>query len=181
MAALVFIPSPQYQGIRAGPADIYPPVPGATNPNITQANITDTICNPNWSTKSIRPPASYTTALKKKQLVEFGYADTKLADYEEDHLVSLELGGDPKDPNNLWPEKYTASVADGGARSKDQVENELHREVCAGTITLAQAQTIITTDWYAFYLQMKKQVKYGSVEPQSDPDDEVDNVGTTVQ
>jgi hypothetical protein len=25
-------------------------------------------------------------------------------DYEEDHLISLELGGAPRDPKNLWPQ-----------------------------------------------------------------------------
>src|SRR5216683_2609243 len=28
------------------------------------------------------------------------------AHYEEDHLVSLELGGHPRDPRNLWPERW---------------------------------------------------------------------------
>ena len=39
-----------------------------------------------------------------KQIAEYGYADTSTADYEEDHLIPLELGGAPRDPNNLWPE-----------------------------------------------------------------------------
>jgi len=30
--------------------------------------------------------------------------------YEEDHLISLENGGDPKDPKNLWPEPYNTKV-----------------------------------------------------------------------
>ena len=28
------------------------------------------------------------------------------SDYQEDHLISLELGGNPTDPRNLWPEPY---------------------------------------------------------------------------
>ena len=38
-----------------------------------------------------------------------------------------------------------------GAKSKDAVENALHREVCAGTLTLRQAQWIIATDWFKYY------------------------------
>jgi hypothetical protein len=60
---------------RIGPPEIYPdPVktPGAANPEITQGNIQDNICNPLWSTKQIRPPSGYTSKLKKKQLGEYG-------------------------------------------------------------------------------------------------------------
>jgi hypothetical protein len=80
---------------RAGPPWAYPDpsrTPGFTNPDITQANIEQTVCNPEWSTKSIRPPSSYTTRLKKEQIQEWGLPGTT-ADYEEDHFISLELGG----------------------------------------------------------------------------------------
>jgi hypothetical protein len=139
---------------RVGPADIYPdPVrtPGATNPDITQDNIRETICNPRWSTKSIRPPASYTNHLKVGQIREYGYSDSTLKDYEEDHFIPLELGGNPTDPRNLWPEPFETSIPDGGAHSKDKVENYLHAEVCAGSLTLEQAQKEITGDWYRVY------------------------------
>lgn len=144
---------------RIGPSDIYPnPVvtPGATNPDVTQDTISQNICNPQWSTKSIRPAASYTTALKVKQLAgDYAYeniSDTKLV--EEDHLISLELGGSPDSPLNLWPEPYTTSIPDGGAKVKDTVENYLHKQVCSGAITLADAQRLISSDWYMVYKNM---------------------------
>lgn len=143
--------------IVAHTSDIYPQsqTTGATNPDITQLNIGDNICNPNWSTKSIRPPVNYTNALKAKQIKEYGYTDTNMADYEEDHLISLELGGSPTDPKNLWPESYNGSLSDGGARSKDQVENALHKAVCNGSMSLSDAQKIITTDWYGYLKKIK--------------------------
>jgi hypothetical protein len=140
----------------AGPADIYPDperTPGAANPEITQDNIRETICNPRWSTKSIRPAASYTNRLKVEQIREYSYADSSLKDYEEDHFIPLELGGNPTDPRNLWPEPYETSIPDGGAHAKDQVENYLHAEVCAGSLTLEQAQKEITEDWYRVYTE----------------------------
>jgi hypothetical protein len=140
---------------RLGPADIYPRAdltPGAANPDVTQENLGRTICNPHWSTKSIRPPAEYTNRLKHQQLGEYAEADTDPRDYEEDHLIPLELGGHPTDPKNLWPEAYVTSVQDGGARDKDKVENYLHDEVCAGRIPLAAAQREIATDWYRVYV-----------------------------
>jgi len=51
---------PPAQSSRVVPADIYPDparTPGAANPQVTQQNIRDNICNPRWNTKLIRPPA----------------------------------------------------------------------------------------------------------------------------
>jgi hypothetical protein len=138
----------------AGPPDIYPDparTPGATNADITQENIRDTICNPRWSTKSIRPPAAYTNRLKMEQIGEYGYSDSRPRDYEEDHFIPLELGGNPTDPKNLWPEPFDTSIPDGGAHAKDKVENYLHAEVCSGSLTLDQARREISEDWYRVY------------------------------
>lgn len=127
--------------------------PGATNPDITQDNIHQTICNnhgpgKHWTTKLIRPPANYTTKLKRQQIEQYGFADKSLKDYEEDHLISLTLGGHPRDPKNLWPEAY---AGEWGAKVKDRLENKLHDLVCGGTLTLKQAQTAIRTDWVKAY------------------------------
>ena len=142
---------------RYGPGILPDPqlTPGATNPDVTQDNIGGNICNPKWSTSSIRPPSSYTTKLKETQLAN-GYAvagDTNTADYEEDHLISLEIGGNPTDPANLWPESYKTTP---NARDKDAVENWLHKEVCSDSMTLAEAQREISTDWYVVYQQLKQ-------------------------
>jgi hypothetical protein len=137
-----------------GPADIYPDpsrTPGAVNPEITQDTIRQTICNPRWSTKSVRPDASYTHRLKVEQIREYAYSDSSLRDYEEDHFIPLELGGSPTDPKNLWPEPFETSILDGGAHAKDEVENYLHAEVCSGSLTLDQARAEIVEDWYRVY------------------------------
>src|ERR1044072_3556487 len=123
--------------------------PGVENPKVTQANIKRTICKANW-TKTIRPPTSYTNKLKLQQIVEYGYSDKKPASYEEDHLISLQLGGDPRDPENLWPEAYAGKC---GARVKDKVETKLKRLVCSGQVTLAQAQQMIAHNWVAAHNQ----------------------------
>ena len=141
--------------VRMGPPDIYPDkirTPGAIDPDITQDNIQENICNPRWSTKSIRPPASYTSRLKREQILQYDYGDTDPADYEEDHLIPLEIGGNPTDPKNLWPEPYSPSIPDAGARAKDRVENFLHKQVCTGNLTLEEAQKEIATDWYRIYV-----------------------------
>lgn len=124
--------------------------PGATNPDVTQATIGQTICVSGW-TKTIRPPASYTNKLKAQQMPLYGYpAGTDPASLEEDHLISIELGGSPTDPKNLWPQEWN-TVSGWGAHRKDVIETKLKRLVCAGTITLKEAQTAIRTDWVAAY------------------------------
>lgn len=140
---------------RMGPADIYPNAaitPGAINLEITQENIDQTICNPHWSTRSVRPPEDYTYRLKREQIATYHDLDTNTRDYEEDHLIPLELGGNPTDPKNLWPEAYATSLPDGGAKEKDKVESYLHAQVCSGAIPLAEAQQMIATDWYRVYV-----------------------------
>ena len=106
--------------------------PGVLNPDVTQANIRSTVCRHGW-TETIRPPTSYTNALKRKQMRQYREAGS-LSDYQEDHLISLELGGNPTDPRNLWPEPYPR------ASDVDKIENELNDEVCSGQLTLAEAQ-----------------------------------------
>lgn len=119
--------------------------PGALNPAVTQATIHSTICVSGYST-SIRPSTSYTNALKVQQIAEYGYSDTSTADYEEDHLINLSLGGSPKSPQNLWPEpRY--ETGGSTATDKDTVEYKLYKAVCAGTIQLAPAQNAIASDW----------------------------------
>jgi hypothetical protein len=106
--------------------------PGVLNPDVTQRNINSTICVRGW-TKTIRPPTSYTNALKEKQMREYGVGGST-SDYQEDHLISLELGGHPTDPRNLWPEPYPRASA------VDSIENDLNGKVCSGELTLESAQ-----------------------------------------
>lgn len=121
--------------------------PGVANPDVTQGNINQTICVSGW-TKTVRPSTSYTNELKVKQIEEYGYKDRNLSSYEEDHLISLQLGGHPRDPKNLWPQPY---VSQCGARVKDVVETRLKRLICEGKITLAEAQNAIARNWIAAY------------------------------
>ncbi|RFU37337.1 hypothetical protein DZF91_33370 [Actinomadura logoneensis] len=114
--------------------------PGALNPDVTQANIHRTICVAGY-TKRIRPPVSYTNALKRRQIKEYGYRNTDPSAYEEDHFVPLSLGGAPRDPKNLWPEPGASP------NPKDRVEFTLYKAVCAGQATLAAAQRAIVEDW----------------------------------
>src|SRR5205814_8977327 len=100
--------------------------------DVTQATIRSTICKRGW-TRTIRPPASYTGDLKMRQMRRYARAGSP-HEYQEDHLISLELGGDPTDQRNLWPEPYPR------AAEVDQMENELNAAVCSGRLSLRGAQ-----------------------------------------
>lgn len=141
---------------KAGPEYIYPLVSGAIDYEVS-AHPEQTICNSNWSTKSTRPPVSYTNFIKVEALANYNRkfgTSYKMADGELDHLVSIELGGSPTSTDNLWFEPYITQVGGTqvGAHEKDKVENFLHSYVCAGNTSLSQAQQSIVKDWYKIYL-----------------------------
>ena len=100
--------------------------------SIMTTTIAATICKRGW-TRTIRPPTAYTDALKRTQLRAYGLAGPA-SGYQEDHLISLELGGHPTDPRNLWPEPYPR------ASEVDAIENELNAKVCSGELSLESAQ-----------------------------------------
>lgn len=130
-----------------------PTVPGADNPAVTQANIMNTICVSGW-TKTIRPPVSYTNAIKQ-HLMTVHNLPGKLSDYELDHETPLENGGDAGYalgadglPLNLWMQPYAGPY---GARTKDKLETRLKTLVCNGTIDLATARHELQFDWIEAY------------------------------
>jgi hypothetical protein len=122
--------------------------PGALNPAVAQATIRTTICRSGYSS-SIRPSTSVTEPEKLASIRAYGFHQGA-ASYEYDHLISLELGGAPNDPRNLWPENGASP------NLKDKVENYLHARVCGGSMSLASAQRIIALDWVSFYNQNLK-------------------------
>lgn len=124
------------------------------NSNITPGSVatTDTtaVCRPGRATE-IRPKGALWTHLKEEAYARYGikrghrsYVDPdghRHPAYEVDHLVPLELGGSPDDIRNLWPQPITV------AKTKDKVEDELHKLVCSGQMPLAQAQAAIAKNW----------------------------------
>jgi hypothetical protein len=87
--------------------------------------------------------------------------------------LSLEGGGNPFDPPNLWPEptSRTPGVNGAGWETKDRVECFLHDAICfevpnhkttsqkyhpTRLIPLQRAQEILAQDWYACYEDMVK-------------------------
>jgi hypothetical protein len=121
--------------------------PGAVNPQVTQATIATTICQSGW-TATVRPPASVTGPEKVGSARAYGYTGS-FRTGEYDHLIPLELGGDPNDPANLWLQPNENPTATSTRNTKDGLENTLKGLVCSRRLTLAAAQQTIATNWLA--------------------------------
>lgn len=127
------------------PCGVLPNVPGVLNPDVTQETIYQTICVSGW-TKTVRPNVRITNKIKRALLAKV--SDENPKHYELDHNISLQLGGALDDAGNLWLQPYAGKC---GARVKDVIEGKLKRLICAGSITLGEAQQEITRDWVASY------------------------------
>ena len=99
-----------------------------------------------------RPFRKVPSSVKRKAYAAYGRQNHKgvctgKEGCEIDHLISLEIGG-ANTIANLWPQPYSG---DWNAHIKDKLENLLHKKVCAGEITLEEAQKEISTNWIEAY------------------------------
>jgi hypothetical protein len=124
--------------------------PGAIDPEVTEANIKESICKSShftW-TEGHAPPVSFLESIAQEQIQQYGYSDTNIKHYQMDHLIPLSLGGHPTDPKNIWPQ---ALIAKWSARRKDYLEEVMHAKVCKGEIGLKEAQDLFRTNWIEAY------------------------------
>jgi hypothetical protein len=113
--------------------------PGVTNP----VSIND-ICSMDHDQVVRR----VSEALQQQVFREYGLRGARVENYEVDYLISPGLGG-ADDIRNLWPEpRYNTTW---NSFVKDQLEDYLHRSVCAGKLDLATAQKDLSTDWISAY------------------------------
>jgi hypothetical protein len=124
--------------------------PGSVRSDITDDTKAATICNPHWSTSTIRAPKSETDRLKTIAMQAYGVPASARATTELDHDEPLELGGS-NDVSNFWAERSDLS-GQGFRNSKDDVENRLHAAVCGRIpgmrpVSLRDAQIAIARDW----------------------------------
>lgn len=124
--------------------------PGATDPEVSEANIKESICRVTHFTweEGHMPPPSFMESVKKEQLKLYGFTDGDTKHYFMDHLIPLSLGGNPTDLKNIWPQQL---ITKWSARRKDYLEEILHDKVCKGEVTLKDAQEQIRTNWVEAY------------------------------
>jgi hypothetical protein len=87
----------------------------------------------------------------RRQLARYHYDDTNPTHFRLDHVIPVELGGDPDAPSNMWPQPLSPTPA---APEKDRVTAYLRQQVCSGAMTLAAAQQAVLNDWVAVYEQL---------------------------
>ena len=68
---------------------------------------------------------------------------------EYDHLIPLELGGDPNDPRNLWvePPSPRHKPSQTHRNPKDRIEDKAKSLVCRRRVALAVMQRAIAVNW----------------------------------
>jgi hypothetical protein len=129
----------------AAVADDFPDAkltPGACRTDLTQ----EQICAIKWG----EDHRKVTAGMARQVFRAYGYAKLNTdprCPCEIDHVCSRELGGADVIAN-LWPQSYRGLW---NAHDKDRLENKLHKLMCAGTLSLQEAQDEIVGDWIASY------------------------------
>jgi hypothetical protein len=86
-----------------------------------------------------------TDAIKRNLAADAGVS---VRDFELDHRVPLDLGGAPADLRNLVLQPWAGAC---NAHMKDDLEVELLKAVCMGSVELDDARRQIAHDWKAAY------------------------------
>ena len=139
-----------FLAILAGPLATADPAhsPPLPDPQMTPGDVltqdASVICVPGY-TKTVRDMPQ---SVKNQVYRQYGVVSRAPREYEVDHLISLERGGS-NSIRNLWPQSYVTQPLN--AHVKDRVENKRHQLVCAGQLSLAQAQKEIAADWTKAY------------------------------
>ena len=118
---------------------------GATSPNVTSANIHETICIPGY-TKTVRPSVAITNRIKHKLLRDAGIGESHIIEYELDHVIPLALGGHQSRLENLPLHPRECHY---GAKRKDRIEVKLQCLLCSGRVPRDQARPQSAYDWHA--------------------------------
>lgn len=102
------------------------------------------VCGADRQVRTEPIPAS----IHQRVFESYGADVQRASEYELDYLITPELGGTP-DARNLWPQPFAGTA--WSAYVKDELELQLHEQVCAGRLDIATAQQEIAGDWIAAY------------------------------
>jgi hypothetical protein len=121
--------------------------PQLLDSRVTQQSLAETICRPGYA-DSVAPPFNEAMALKDRLLAQRGIdADDGVA-YALDRRVPIVLGGSPDAAANY---DLLPWAGHAGERRKALLTVRLKRCVCAGQMSLAEAQAAIAGDWVREY------------------------------
>jgi hypothetical protein len=107
----------------------------------------DQLCAPDFAA-SLKPVSNWQRA---EALGRYGLRPDGFSG-ELDHLVPVSLGGS-NDPDNLWPFAASGSFT---FEAKQALAIKVHDMVCAGKLSLKDAQDAFRKDWTQAYQQHMK-------------------------
>jgi hypothetical protein len=117
----------------------------ALTPGAVTTTDATTVCNLAQHASPPSVPSTVTLAID----ITYGYTTPiEQNKYNFDFLVPYDLGGAPVTAN-IWP----AAIRGTGFYQKLQTDAILREMVCRRTLTLAQAQHALETNWYAAWLR----------------------------
>jgi hypothetical protein len=117
------------------------------NAQVTQGTIAQTICLAGYM-KAVRPPPDFTNSVKQTLLKRAGYPESEVYKYRLDYIVPVVLGGHPRKLDNF---ELIRRDGANNTKRKNGIEAKLQCLVCAGEVSLADAQREASTDWQAAY------------------------------
>ncbi|MEM5329529.1 hypothetical protein VSR34_23465 [Paraburkholderia sp. JHI2823] len=121
--------------------------PGLLDARVTQESVAETICRQGYA-DTVAPPFDQTMAQKARMLAARGIDADDGVGYALDRRVPIVLGGSPDATANFDLLPWGGHA---GARRRSLLTVRLKRCVCAGRMTLAQAQAAITGNWVREY------------------------------
>ncbi|WP_233884728.1 hypothetical protein [Paraburkholderia flagellata] len=134
--------------------------PRLLDTRVTQESVTDTICRPGYA-DTVAPPFDQTMALKDRMLAARGIDSDEGVGYALDRHVPIVLGGSPDATANFDLIPWGGHA---GERRKSLLTVRLKRCVCAGRMTLAEAQAAITGNWVHQYDRLTRMDCGGSAD-----------------
>ncbi|MEX3840860.1 hypothetical protein [Paraburkholderia sp. BR10882] len=134
--------------------------PRLLDTRVTQESVTDTICRPGYA-DTVAPPFDETMALKDRMLAARGIDADDGVGYALDRHVPIVLGGSPDATANFDLIPWGGHA---GERRRSLLTVRLKRCVCAGRMTLAQAQAAITGNWVHQYDRLTRMDCGGSAD-----------------
>jgi hypothetical protein len=114
---------------------------------VTQQSVAQTICRPGYA-DTVAPPLDEIMAHKNQLLAARGIDPDHGSQYALGRRVPIVLGGAPDAPENF---DLLPWAGRSGERRKELLATRLKRCVCAGRMSLADAQAAIVGNWTRQY------------------------------
>ena len=134
-------------GCSSAPPKPRPMPPEVLNPEVTPANVRETICRPDYV--AAQQPGAAERRMVERDLLQRTGTDPELAaTFVIDEIVPIGLGGNGHERRNL---ELQTPRGEYGANNRRALARELQKRVCTGKLDLREAQSMMWNDWHGAY------------------------------